>query len=128
MSRFIRVDPDTLRRYSGEFRGMAGSYRRLAKEWQAATDDAPSYEGQFGPEVRAIGEEGRARFTRDAESCHALAAYLAEKAEAFEAADLETQEGMARIHTALLDWWPVSTPRSWTGSSRRSISCLLPHW
>src|SRR3990170_1308393 len=104
MSRFIRVDPDTLRRYSGEFRGMAGSYRRLAKEWQAATDDAPSYEGQFGPEVRAIGEEGRARFTRDAESCHALAAYLAEKAEAFEAADLETQEGMARIHTALLDW------------------------
>ena len=78
--------------------------RRLAKEWQAATADAPSYEGQFGPEVRAIGEEGHARFTHDAESCQALAAYLAEKAEAFEAADLQTQEGMARIHAVLLDW------------------------
>ena len=34
----------------------AEEYRHIAREWLQATQDAPSYEGLFGPVVRGIGD------------------------------------------------------------------------
>ena len=53
----IRVDPANLQAKARMMGEIAEGYRGLAQQALRATQGAPSYDGQFGPAVRAIGNE-----------------------------------------------------------------------
>jgi len=101
---FIRVDPPLLRQSARELAERADQLRRLGDQvWQVAAD-APSYDGQFGPRVRALAEEGRAQLHAQAQRLGALSDKLLARAEAFEAADLESRSALQRLSAAFSDW------------------------
>ena len=62
----IRLDIDELRREAREIGETASEMHRLADEALDATEAAPTIEGQFGPEVRAWGEELHAAYKVEA--------------------------------------------------------------
>jgi hypothetical protein len=59
--------------------------------------NAPSYDHQFGPRVRAVGTEARARFSAYADRLSELSQELKHIADAFERADIETQAGLEAL-------------------------------
>ena len=57
----IRVNPDGLKQGASEIEQVAEAYRRLANRALRVGESAPSYDGQFGPQVQAAGDEANAR-------------------------------------------------------------------
>lgn len=51
----IRINPDIIDNYGNNIKGQAGYVIQLAEAVNQAAISAPSYNGQFGPKVRAIG-------------------------------------------------------------------------
>jgi hypothetical protein len=93
MSR-IRVNPIELRNVAHEIEEVAQGYLSLAERALRATQDAPSYNSQFGPKVRVIGYDARARLNVHANRLSELSQELAQLAEAFERADMEAVIGL----------------------------------
>jgi hypothetical protein len=106
----IRVDAEKLRLKADELSAAAEHLNSIAKQVYGAAEEAPSFNGQFGPQVRAMGEEGRALLTSKADRLAVLSADLRARAEAFEAADREWQAAMARIYTQT---WPSLNQVQW---------------
>ena len=101
----IRVDPPMLRQSAQQLNELAAELRGLGDQVSQAADEAPSYDGQFGPKVRALAEEGRARLHAQAAHLGSLSDELLARAEAFEAADLETQTAFQRLASSFQDWF-----------------------
>lgn len=59
----IRVKSPELRQTAREIEDVAQGYRSLAERALRATQDAPSYNSQFGPQVRVIGDEAHSRLS-----------------------------------------------------------------
>ena len=87
---FIRLDPAELREAAGEITQVAQEYRGLAEQARQAAQNAPSYDGQFGPRVWPSGDEAHARLSRLAGDLTDLGEELTRIAAAFEAADAES--------------------------------------
>ena len=94
MTDVIRVDPNTLHFYAGQITGIALSLRQLGSEVSAATSNAPSYDGQFGPRVASVGQEAAARYQALAGRLEALSTQLRTKADEFIQADLAAEAAM----------------------------------
>jgi hypothetical protein len=59
----IRATPPELRLAAREIDEVAQGYQGLADRALRATQGAPSYDSQLGPQVRAIGDEAHARLS-----------------------------------------------------------------
>jgi hypothetical protein len=90
----IRVSPSQLRQSANEIDDVRARLLDLARSLHAEAGSAPSYDGQFGPQVRVIGVEGLARGESIAAKLEELSEELERRAEAFEVAD---QAGAARL-------------------------------
>jgi hypothetical protein len=117
MSVVIRVDPDLLRQHAGRITVLADELRLVEQGVTAAAESAPSYDGQFGPQVSSSGLElaGQARSLAD--RLQAYADQLALKADEFEQADLAGQDDIAAIGT------PTNLPADLAGMMDE-----LPWW
>ena len=98
----IRVNPEELKLAAREIEAVAGSYRALADRALRAGLNAPSYDGQFGPRVRAIGLEGHARLRALADRLSEQARELERIATDFDNVDRESQRGLTAWGTQLL--------------------------
>lgn len=92
---FIRVNPPELRVASEQLRAMAGTMRDLGGRVMDSAERAPSYDGQFGPKVRALAAEAQARFSQQANRLEDHADELDQVAGRFEAAEQESIQGFA---------------------------------
>ena len=106
----IRVDAEKLRQKADELSAAAEHLTSLAEQVYGAAEGAPSYDGQFGPGVQAMGDEARVLLASKADRLATLSAELLTRAEAFEAADREWQAAMARIYTQT---WPSLNQVQW---------------
>ncbi len=100
----IRVDPDTLRKAADEIVRISEQLRAAGNQVQQTTRGAPGYDGQFGPHVASMGSEALARVRMVADRLAERSAWLAAKAEAFEAADLAALQGLDSVRWELLAW------------------------
>ena len=100
----IRVDPPALRQTAAKFRQAADRVLALAEEGEETAASAPSYDGQFGPQVQSLGLEAHAQMTAVATKLTALSEALLIKAEEFEAADRETEGGLAGLFAQFRAW------------------------
>jgi len=100
----IRVNPTELRRAAVEIEQAADRFRLLADDVLRATQAAPNYDGDFGPQVRSIGMEGYARLKTEADRLGELSQTLARKAEAFEAVDAQGAGAMGAVGQTLCSW------------------------
>ena len=57
----IRVDPVILKQNSGSISGIGSNVNSSGQSASGIAQGAPSYDGQFGPRVQAIGHEALAR-------------------------------------------------------------------
>ena len=97
MAVLIRVSPVLLRTHAGEIEGLAASLRGVEQGVASSADSAPSYDGQFGPQVQAMGLEAAAQARSLADRLQTLADRLRLKADEFEQADLAGADGLAAI-------------------------------
>ena len=89
-----------------------------------SSQSAPSYDGQFGPKVRALGAEAFAQLSSGTDRLGALASELTQIAEGFRQADLQTAASMQGLSGRLQEWlagsarhlasW-LETPFAWLG-------------
>jgi hypothetical protein len=105
----IRVTPSRLKTSADELQKISAEVEDVGNQVQATANRAPSYEGQFGPKVQALGVEAMARSQKVAQNLSALAEELQTKGEAFEAADLAGVLGL----DAILAWF-----EAWLSSDR----------
>ena len=98
----IRVNPDELRLSAQEIEEVSQGYLALADRSLRVGLDAPSYDGQFGPQVRAVGIEGSARLKALADRLSEQAQDLRRTADAFDGVDRASQQGMASWREQLL--------------------------
>ena len=102
MNRRIVVSPESLRKSAGLLREKQDRLVALGKDLAAAAGDAPSYEGQFGPKVRALASEGSASLNAVSADVGSAIEELERIADKFEAADQQTQEQLAQFSTGIL--------------------------
>jgi len=100
----IRVDPAELRRAALEIDEASQGFRGLGERALRATSDAPSYDGQFGPDVWGIGADAYARMSSRADRLSALSQELDRIAEAFAKADQQSLDGLAQLEQNFRDW------------------------
>ena len=100
----IRVDPPALRQTAAKFRQAADRLLALAEEGEETAASAPSFDGQFGPRVQSLGLEAHAQMTAVATKLTVLSDALLIKAEEFEAADHETEGGLAGLFAQFRAW------------------------
>jgi len=97
----IRVDPAVLEDHASRIEDRAESLRAIGREAYRATQFAPSYDGQFGAQVQAIGAEAWSRMSAQADRLEDLTERLRAKACEFAAAD---QLSVAMPPGPWLDW------------------------
>ena len=100
----IRVDPPSLREAAAKLSDAADRTRKLAEDAAESAASAPSYDGQFGSQVQSMGAEAHAQMTAVATKLTALSDALLIKAEEFEAADRETEGGLAGLFAQFRSW------------------------
>jgi hypothetical protein len=92
---------------------MAEASERLREQgldlFQSATT-APSYDGQFGPQVLQMGAELADAFALQAQRLADMSARLLLVADSFEEADRESQSAFAALSSRLMDWITESAP------------------
>ncbi len=93
----IQVDPDQLRLASEQYAAMAQRVLKLQWDAEQAAGGAPSYEGQFGPQVQSMQVEAAASIQRILSPMVEAGEYLAEKAEGFAKADVAAQDGFYQL-------------------------------
>ncbi len=97
----IRVDPAVLNNSAAGVNSSAGGIKNAGNGANSAAASAPSYDGQFGPKVKAIGNEARAMASGKADNLINHGSKLKERASAFLAADTLAIEKKI---------WPVLPP------------------
>jgi uncharacterized protein YukE len=100
----IRVDPALLRGASEDLRQAAGGLHQAGRDVLVSTEAAPEYEGQLGPQVRALGAEASAQARALADQLSELTDLLTKKAEAFEATDGLSQQGLGELLAGFNGW------------------------
>jgi len=83
----IRVNPDILNQSGNNLISTSSSVQRAGSSANSAASSAPSYDGQFGPKVKAIGNEARAIANGNAEELTNHGKKLLERATIFQTAD-----------------------------------------
>ena len=83
----IRVNPDILKTNSSIIVTTSAGVQSMGYIIQSSSSTAPSYDGQFGPKVKAIGSEATAQANKMAISLRSQAGSLENKARAFDNAD-----------------------------------------
>ena len=97
----IRVNPDDLQQGASEIEQAAEAYRRLADRVLRVAQAAPSYDGQFGPQVLPVGDEANGRLNGLAARLSEFSQKLVQLAEAFEAADAQAVGGLLALASSL---------------------------
>jgi hypothetical protein len=97
----IQVDTQFLRQVATQLEDLAGRMRVASNEVLDATQGAPTIEGQFGPEVRALGMELFAKFEDRHQQLSTMALELADFADRFDAVD---QASLPELQTVFLQW------------------------
>jgi hypothetical protein len=100
----IRVDPASLRLKAKELEQHAEHMRHQADQLLRTAESAASYDGQFGPRVRALATQAHAELTRPASDVRESAERLCEIAARFEQVDLETVAGMEGLALRMQGW------------------------
>jgi uncharacterized protein YukE len=100
----IRVTPSELRDAANRLQELADRVRQLGHEALDAAESAPSYDGQFGPQVESMGAEAQALTTKQADRLGALSDQLLIYANEFEQADLESMDRLAGLNQFLHEW------------------------
>ena len=101
----IRVDPNGLRASASAMASMAGDANHMADRSLSLTSSAPSYDGQFGPQVQAIGAEAAGRMRALSFLLAERQEYLGSKADAFEAADQAVISTIGQIPSYVIPPW-----------------------
>jgi len=100
----IRVDPPLLREQAKVLEQHAEEMRQLAYQVLSSAEGVPSYDGQFGPKVRALAAQAQAELSRRSADIHERAEQLGAIAARFEQADLESVAGMERLAVTMQSW------------------------
>lgn len=90
----IRVDPAILRQASQGTSGIGATLSQVGGSVLSKASSAPSYDGQFGPRVQAIGHEALGRAQGLSGRMNDLSGQLRTKAQAFETADTAGVAGL----------------------------------
>lgn len=120
----IRVDPTILRQSSGNISGVGNNITQTGQSVLGVSRNAPSYNGQFGPRVQAIGQEAFARAQGISSRLNNCSYTLQNKAQMFEAADMVGVVGFVPI-TTTFSAWSGSTNLTSQVSSYFSLGSLL---
>ena len=99
-----RLAPPAFRHFATRIRGLGERHRSLAKQVEAGAESAPSYDGQFGNHVQSMGSEIFAQAGATAAKLSLLSEALLIKADEFEAAELETESGLAGLFAQFRSW------------------------
>lgn len=83
----IRVNPGSLQQSAKTMVGIAQTVREIGNTVLRSANSAPSYDGQFGPRVRAIAQSALSNSIKNANHTKSLSASLSKRAAAFQAAD-----------------------------------------
>jgi hypothetical protein len=78
--------------------------RNLADQVLRTAETAPSFDGQFGPKVRALAAQAHTELTRRASDVRESAERLCDIAARFEQVDLETVAGMEGLALRMQGW------------------------
>lgn len=97
----IRVDPSLLKGFASTMQEVGGEVTSLGSSAASAAQGAPSYDGQFGPQVAAIGAEAAARINSFTSRIVNLSERLNRKAIDFIRADTEALSGFV---SATIKW------------------------
>jgi len=97
----IRVDTQVLRQVAASLEDLAGRKRMASNDVLNATQSAPTIEGQFGPEVRALGMGLFARFEDRHHQLSEMASELTGFADRFDAVD---QASLPELQSVFLQW------------------------
>jgi hypothetical protein len=100
----IRVDPLQLLESAHQLAGLSAKLAELAEEAGETGASAPSYDGQFGPQVHAMAGELQVMITKQAQRLAELTADLRILSEEFARADHESASGIEGLSQALRDW------------------------
>ena len=100
----IRVDPPLLREQAKVLEQHAEEMHQLAHQVLSSAESVPSYDGQFGPKVRALAAQAQAELSRRSADIHERAEQLGAIAARFEQADLESVAGMERLAVTMQSW------------------------
>ena len=92
----IRVNPGSLQQSAGEVKSIASNIRKTGDEVWRSAGSAPSYDGQFGPKVRAIARAAVARAQKHDARMNTLSGSLSGRAAAFQAVDLAGVQGLQK--------------------------------
>jgi hypothetical protein len=93
------------------------------------TSAAPSYDGQFGLQIEAIGSEAAARVRALTVLLDARSEYLAAKADAFEAADEAVRSDLDMLGALIDTWfkeWTAGQSEGAAGRRPRGLAALPP--
>jgi hypothetical protein len=93
----IRVKAPELRQCAGDIGSAGQTLDEIARSVLALTMSAPSYDGEFGPRVRALGAEAEARARAIARSLIESSSQLRTRVEAFEQVDRAGAEGLGGL-------------------------------
>jgi hypothetical protein len=96
----IRVDPSILLQNSGSIAVIGSDVNTTGQASASLAQGAPSYDGQFGPRVQAIGNEALARAQGLFSQMTSLSSQLQSRAQAFTAADTAGIAGFSNISSA----------------------------
>jgi hypothetical protein len=105
---------------------MAGDASRLADRSLSLAAGAPSYDGQFGPQVQAIGAEAAWRLRAVSSLLTDREAFLATKADAFDAADHAVISSMGQIPSLALPAWMSFEIPKWLINLLLFILAMVP--
>lgn len=104
----IRVDPAALKSNAKQIMIVSSAVQKAGDlAWRSASG-APSYDGQFGPKVRALGQAALTRAKKQSASTNLLSGSLSKRAKAFEAADAAAVKGVA---TSLLKIYAANSSK-----------------
>jgi uncharacterized protein YukE len=93
----IRVDPGELAQAAQKFGDLAARLSQLAADTVHAAESAPSYEGQFAPQVQSMSQDAQSRLSQQATRLRTLGEELAATASAFESADQQSIQGFEQL-------------------------------
>ena len=89
----IRVDPAILRQSSGTISGVGTNVTQTGQNVLNISRSAPSYDGQFGPQVQSMGNEALSRAQGLSSQVSNQSGILQSRAQGFEAADMAGAAG-----------------------------------
>ncbi len=92
----ILVNPASLKSSAKQISTVSTLIQKAGESAWRSASGAPSYDGQFGPRVRAIAQAALARAKKQSASAKTLSSSLNKRASAFEAADAAAVKGISR--------------------------------